>query len=101
MQIHFERTGGFVGIHLTTTISSDVLSPEEARRLQQMIDAANFFALPAVLTAKTPGADRFRYRLTVTTQDRQHTVEIGEGAVPAALRPLLDWLTTVAKTRKG
>jgi hypothetical protein len=100
MQIHFERTGGFAGLRLTTTLNSATLSPEDAHKLQELIDQAEFFALPPVLTAKTPGADRFQYKLTVETQGRQHTVEVDEGAAPATLRPLLNWLTTAAKTRK-
>jgi hypothetical protein len=100
MQIHFERTGGFAGLRLTTTINSVTLSPEDAHKLQELIDTAQFFALPARLTAKTPGADRFQYKLTVETQDRQHIVEVDEGAAPATLRPLLNWLTTATKTRK-
>jgi hypothetical protein len=100
MHIHFERSGGLAGLRLTTTVDSATLSSDDARKLQELIGTAQFFSLPAMLTAKTPGADRFQYTLTVETQGRQHTITVDEGAAPPTLRPLLNWLTTAAKTRK-
>src|SRR5262245_19567938 len=91
MWISYERSGGLAGTSLTVTIDADTLSPEDARQLRELVDAADFFALPAVITATTPGADRFQYKLTVETGERRHTVEIHEAAAPAALQPLLDW----------
>lgn len=98
MHIAFERSGGFAGMRLTTTIDPKVLSPEEAAKIWEMVEAANFFNLPPAITSTKPGADRFHYKVIVETKERRHTVEIDEGATPPSLRPLLDWLT--AKARK-
>jgi len=100
MRIHFERTGGFAGMRMTATVNTESLSSEEARDLQEMVEAAGFFDLPAVITTPTPGADRFYYKLTVEAEGRQHTVEMGEAAVPEALRPLLQRLTAVARSAR-
>ena len=102
MQIHFERTGGVTGRSLTATLDTETLSPEEAHRLREMVDAAGFFELPAVIVTPAPGVDRFYYTLTVDTAGRQHTVHTSDAAAPEALRPLLDWLTDVARrTQRG
>ena len=101
MRIHFERTGGFAGMRMTTTVDTESLSPEEARDLHEMVDAAEFFDLPATIAAPTPGADRFHYKLTVETEGRRHTVDVAEAAVPKALRPLLQQLTAFARSSRG
>ncbi len=97
MKIQFERTGGVAGLRLTATVHSGTLSPEEARKVQEMVQEARFFELPSTLLPAQPGADRFQYKVTVETKERRHTVEIAEGAAPPRLRPLLDWLTAQAR----
>jgi hypothetical protein len=54
-----------------------------------------------VMTTSVPGGDRFQYTLTVHTPERQHTVQVHEAAVPSPLRPLLQWLTSAARARRG
>ena len=97
MKIEFERTGGIAGLRLTATVHADALAPEEARKLQAMVEEARFFELPSTLSHVQPGADRFQYTVTVEIQGRRHTVEIAEGAAPPRLRPLLDRLTAKAR----
>jgi hypothetical protein len=99
MHIQFERTGGFAGLKLQHSVDTATLLPEEAQSLHGMVQAAGFFDLPETVTTPLPGADRFQYKLTVDSGDRGHTVTIHEGATPAALKPLLVWLTD--KARKG
>ncbi len=100
MKISFVRTGGIAGLRLATAVDSATLSSEEAAQLQKLIVDAQFFTLPARIKTKSPGADRFQYTVTVETPDQQHTVTVDEGAAPQELRPLLNWLTTAAKTPK-
>ncbi len=92
MLIHFERTGGFAGMSTAVTLNTDSLPEEEARKLQEMVDAAGFFNLPEKFPLPARGADYFVYRLTVESEGRKHTVEVSEPAVPAELRPLLQAL---------
>ena len=99
MTVQFERSGGFAGIRTTATIDAGSLSPEEARRLRELVDNAGFFDLPPVLSASAPGADRFQYKITIETGNRKHTVELSDAAAPASLRPLLQWLTQAARSR--
>jgi emfourin len=99
MRIDFERTGGFAGMRLATTIDSDALSAEEAEKVREMIDAADFFNLPAVSPGPTKGADRFQYRLTVEAEGGRHTIQFTDATIPPRLRPLLQWVTNAARHR--
>ena len=101
MQVIFERSGGFAGLRLLTTVDTATLSAEEAALLPRLIESAAFFKLPQRIGTAQPGADRFRYMVQVETQEQRHTVEIEEGAAPASLRPLLEWLTAKAKGGTG
>ncbi len=91
MQVTVKRTGGFTGIPLTKTVDSATLPQQEAVLLHQMMAAADFFKLPSTIPF-TPQPDRFQYQITVEQEGKQHSVMFGETAVPASLKPLLNWL---------
>ncbi len=93
MRIFFERTGGFAGRKLQARVDTSALPEAEAGRLHRLVTDSRFFDLPARLEASGPQADRFRYVVTVQAESRSHTVQASEAAVPARMRPLLDWLT--------
>lgn len=99
LQVKWERTGGFAGMRMAATIDSESLSEEEARRLSELVDAADFFELPEEIGTLAGGADRFLYTLTVEMEGRRHTVHTGEAAAPPGLRALIRWLSIAA--RKG
>ena len=96
MNIRFERSGGFAGLRHTRSIRSDELSAEEQKRLTDLVEAARFFELPAVLRSSVSGADRFQYKIGVETGQLKHTVQVDEAAVPDQLQPLIAWLKKVA-----
>ncbi len=100
MQIYFERTGGFMGRRLTTVIDTETLPPEEAAEWQELVEAAGFFELPSQLEETGAAADQFHYRLSVTLDERQHTLEASESALPPALEPLLLRLRVRSQGRK-
>ena len=95
MKITFERTGGFAGMVLSVVIDTTTLEPALAQQIRLLVEAADFFQLPTVYTSPQP--DRFQYQLSIAEASRQHTVIIGESAVPGTLRPLLDWLLQMAR----
>ncbi|MCA9872910.1 MAG: hypothetical protein KC441_04630 [Anaerolineales bacterium] len=97
MKIDFERSGGFGGLRTAVTINTAALSPEKAQQLQDMVEAASFFELPASLSEAASGADQFYYRLTIASQEREHSVEMSDTAAPEAIRPLLRELTLLAR----
>ncbi len=97
MQIQFERSGGFAGLRLTHSVSSEALPTEEEKKLKDLVEGARFFELPAAMRATEPGADRFQYKISVETEQGKHTVQVDEAAVPAQLQPLLAWLKAAAR----
>lgn len=99
MRIFFERTGGFAGVHLKTTIDTADLPPDEARKLCQMVKEVDFFNLPEKTTSPSPKPDRFQYKLKVQENKQQHTITVSEEVMPAKLSPLIKWL--MAAARKG
>ena len=100
MQIHFERSGGFSGIRMSTTLDSESLSLEEIQDFQELVKSSKFFDLPEKITSPKPGADRFQYKLTVEDEGRRHTVEMSEAAIPETLQPLLQRLNALARSAR-
>lgn len=97
MQIQFERSGGFAGLRLAHSVSSEALPAEDGKKLKELVEGARFFELPATIRATEPGADRFQYKISVEAEQGKHTVQVDEAAVPAQLQPLLSWLKTAAR----
>lgn len=100
MIIRMERSGGFTGIPLRTVIDTGQLSAEEGRTLQDLVDSAGFFDLPASLPSPRKGADRFNFRLTVEEPGRSHTVEFGDAAASEPLQALIQQVTLLARTNR-
>ncbi len=100
MQIEFVRTGGFAGLRLTESIDTQELPQEQASNVEAMIRDSGFFELPEKLLPPSPAPDRFEYRVTVSTNMQSHTIVASEILVPDRLRPLLNYLTTLAMTAK-
>lgn len=96
MRVTFERSGGFAGLIVTTSLDTATLPASEADQLQQLVQSANFFGLPAEIPA-TPQPDRFQYEITIADGKQQHTVRVGETSVPQSLRPLLNWCMEKAR----
>jgi hypothetical protein len=93
----FKRTGGFAGISIAKVFDTAALPAEEANQLRQLVDAADFFHLPATITSNPAQPDRFGYQLTVDENGRQHAVEVSEQGVPDTLMPLIEWLMAAVR----
>lgn len=97
MQISFERSGGFAGMVMATELDTANLSAEATKHLQTLVEAADFFRLPATIAAAKP--DRFQYQITVTDAGKQHSISVDESVMPGTLRPLVDWLINLTRQR--
>ena len=110
LRVYFERSGGLANIRLTAEVdiaSSRLtygakkvtrdLSPTEIHDLEEMVKAADFFQLPAEITARMPGTDQFEYVVTVETKDSRRRVHVSGAAVSQELQSLLNYLTKLAK----
>jgi Emfourin len=99
-KVGFERTGGVAGTTLRAMIDTTDAPADEAQPLAALLDAADFFELPARIMPEHLGADRFEYRISVEFAGRRHTVVTTDGAAPASLEPLLDYLAGLAKVSR-
>lgn len=100
MHIDFTRTGGFAGIRLTTTVDTQDLAAEQASTLDKLVSDAGFFKLPEQLQSASPAPDRFQYALTISSGQQTHSITVNDAAAPESLRPLLNYLTTLAMVSK-
>ncbi len=98
-KIFFERTGGFMGRKVNATIDLDDLPDEQAELLDDLLDDADFFELPADLT-RPAMPDAFTYNITVSSDERQHSVRVSDATAPDDLRPLLEELSRQARMRR-
>lgn len=88
MQVKVTRRGGIAGVALYAGLDTAQLAAAEASRAE-----AALRDLPWGRPAAEPtGADRFRYEMVIVEGDHERRVELGEGEIPDALRPLLDLL---------
>jgi hypothetical protein len=97
MRILLLRTGGFTAIPFKVDLDTNQLEPAEKAGLEDLIAAAQFFALPEKIAPAAAGADRFSYRLTVEQADVKHTVEASESAMPETLQVLVQRISTLGR----
>lgn len=100
MHIEYIRSGGFAGIRLTGSFDTEKLPPEEAATLIKLIAEADFFYVAEQIKPTSPGPDQFEYRIVISSVEQTHSVVVEESVVPDSLRPLLDYLTTLAISSK-
>jgi hypothetical protein len=98
-KIYYERTGGFMGRKVSMTIDLDDLPEEQAELLDDLLDEADFFELPADLTNPTM-PDSFTYNITISSEERQHSVRVSDATAPEDLRPLLEELSRQARMQR-
>ncbi len=94
--INFKRTGGAMAREMALDVDLDSLPGDEAKRLQSMLTAANFFEIP---TAESLMArpDEYEYTITVAAGNSMHTVHVSDTNMPESLQPLVHELTELAR----
>lgn len=100
MKIYFERSGGFMGREIATTVDTNQLPPEQALSFLEKLDKADFFCLPQTSNSGlegAAGADQYCYKVTVELAGVERTIETSEAAAPEELQPLLAELTQYAR----
>jgi hypothetical protein len=100
LRISIVRSGGFAGITMRANVDEKGLSPDEAEKLHQLVEEADFFNLPGKIVSRVPQPDRFQYELRIEENGQLHTVVVSEEAMPAKLKPLVKWLMEKAREIK-
>ena len=88
-----------MGRKVSTAIDLDDLPDDQADLLGELLDEADFFELPADLT-RPAMPDAFTYNITVSSDERQHSVRVSDATAPDDLRPLLEELSKQARMRR-
>lgn len=83
-RLELTRSGGFAGLRRSAQLD---LEPDEAEALAAAFDEAGEHP------ERARGADRFQFDLTLVRGAERRSVRVREGAVPDALRPVVDRLT--------
>lgn len=90
MKITFRRSGGIAGRMTGCQIDTASLSSEETTKLQSLIQQSGLLHAE---TQYTPNArDLINYKITIQTGKNTHSVCWDELSLPAAAKPLIDYL---------
>jgi len=88
-----------MGRMVSLTINLADLPNDQAKVLDELLEKADFFELPEDLTQRVM-PDAFSYNITVSIDERQHSVRVSDSTVPDDLRPLLDELSRQARMQQ-
>ncbi|MBZ5551090.1 MAG: hypothetical protein LAO21_00105 [Acidobacteriia bacterium] len=99
MRIRLQRSGGFAGIKLSSSVDTEELGADQAGRITKMVEGAAFFELPDTLKSARPMPDRFVYRIQVEEGGRVKEVEVDEASLPDQLKPLVQHLVEAARKK--
>ncbi len=97
MRIQFKTEGGIAhlpGLSEPVTIDTDDLPEEQANELERLIEAADFFELPATSSPPPGAADYQQYTISVTTPGRSHEARLMGPIENPRVRELVNYLRT-------
>lgn len=100
MRIQFKTEGGiayFPGLSKPVVIDTNELPVEEAAELERLVEAADFFGLPAVSPPPRGAADYQQYTISVASPGHSHTVRLADPIEDPRLRALVDRLRAKAR----
>lgn len=93
MKLTYARSGGVTGMVKRAVIETEHLPTDERATWEQLVTAADVFALPATVSAADPRQrDAFTHTLLIEDGPRRHTVEVKGTPDAPPLRALLDRL---------
>lgn len=99
MRIHFEKSGGFTGIRVTTTVDTTRMPPDEAARLLKELESSGLLEHEpeALESAAPPAPDEITYELTLEVGSYEHRYCLSESDAPDSVQPLFRHLTVLAR----
>jgi hypothetical protein len=104
IHIEFNSEGGFAFIpklHQLAIVDSNALSEEQVKKLQSLIEEANFFELPENNPASSSGAaDYQQYMISIEKEGRRHRVNFTDLVDNPALKELFAFLKSIQLNSK-
>ena len=103
MYIEYKCSGGFGGLRLSYQGETDALPAAEAKKLLDLIEAANVFDLNQrqISQKSRPIPDDFSCRLTLSIAGKKKTLSFNELGVPETLRRLSVHLRKLALKKQN
>jgi hypothetical protein len=95
VRVSVVRGGGLAGLVRTTTADTDRLSPGDGEKLAALVRQAGLVGSHAASNHDEPEPDRFAYQVTVEDQQHNHVSGFSERSLPAKVRDLISWMSTV------
>jgi len=103
MRIKFEMEGGlayFPGLNAPFSIDTASLDPQQASKIESLINNARFFDQPSHVGTPAPGAADYRtYTITVEDGQRTHRVQVSDPVGSTALQDLIDYFHNLVRSR--
>ena len=99
MRVRFQNTEGLIFLSRVTppvTIDVGTLAEDERRSLEQMVQEARFFDLPARIPPPR-GVQNPACHITIEASGRQHSISVSDPVQGPALRRLVDRLRELGK----
>lgn len=99
MKISITRSGGFAGTsQYVADVDTSRLSGDVALEIERILAWIGFFDLPSEVPDGAPGADFFRFEITVVDGERRHSVAFNDsgGPIQRALREFVAYVTKAA-----
>jgi hypothetical protein len=91
VRVELRRSGGFAGRSAHVVLDSAGLPPAEAAELARLVATVDLGVLRS--TGPGHGADLMRYDLVVERGAQRWQGTVSDPSIPAALRPLLQFLS--------
>lgn len=87
MRVALKVDGGFSyfpSIKKPLVVNTNLLDNEDVKVLVELVDEADFFDLPPLIgeTPPSTGADHQKYTLTISEEERNHSVAFYAGMLP-------------------
>jgi len=93
VRVSVVRAGGLAGLVRTTTADTNRLSPVDGEKLAALVRQAGLEG--AAPDHEEPEPDRFSYQVIVEDHQRNHVTGFSERSLPANVRSLISWMSTV------
>jgi len=93
MKVAVTPSGGFAGMEIRTAVDTAHLPPDRAAEIRSLVRRADPAALAHRLAdvRDDPHArDRFHYDVDLRVGDQVHRFSVGEAAIPAELKAVID-----------
>lgn len=96
MKLSLVRGGGFAGLVIAKTVTSDSLSPEDAETLREKVEEAGLSHGPTNLGGdREKYPDSYGYAITIEDEGRGHTVVFSEENLTEPVRSLISWVDSL------